>query len=86
MFKDRAEAGRILAQRLKSYRGTRVVVLALPRGGVEIALPIARALGAPLDLIIPRKIGHPSSPEYAIAAIAEKHDVFFFSYGVRSTL
>ena len=71
MFKDRTEAGRILAKKLESYRDDNVVLFALPRGGVETALPIARELGAPLDLIIPRKIGHPSSPEYAIAAIAE---------------
>ena len=71
MFTNRTEAGRILAKKLESYRDNKVVVFALPRGGVATALPIARELGAPLDLIIPRKIGHPSSPEYAIAAIAE---------------
>jgi len=71
MFKNRTEAGELLAKALEKYKNEEAVVYALPRGGVEVALPIARRLEAPLDLIIPRKIGHPSSPEYAIAAIAE---------------
>jgi len=70
-FKDRPEAGRLLARALKKYKGKDVIVYALPRGGVVTALEIARYLHAPLDLIIARKIGHPYSPEYAIAAIAE---------------
>ena len=70
-FKDRTEAGRLLAYKLKKYRGKDVVVYALPRGGVVTALEIAKYLDAPLDLIITRKIGHPDNPEYAIAATAE---------------
>ena len=70
-FKDRPEAGRLLARALKKYKGKDVIVYALPRGGIVTALEIARYLHAPLDLIIARKIGHPYSPEYAIAAIAE---------------
>lgn len=70
-FKDRAEAGRLLAYKLKKYEGKNVVVYALPRGGVITALEIAKYLNAPLDLIITRKIGHPYNPEYAIAATAE---------------
>ncbi|HSQ61221.1 MAG TPA: phosphoribosyltransferase family protein [Acidobacteriota bacterium] len=70
-FANRAEAGRLLAERLAHLRGTEVVVFALPRGGVATAAEIARFLDAPLDLVIARKIGHPRSPEYAIAAIAE---------------
>jgi len=71
MFRDRTEAGQLLAQKLKKYIGKDVVVYALPRGGVVTALEIARELQAPLDLIITRKISHPYSPEYAIAATAE---------------
>lgn len=70
-FKNRTEAGRLLANALKKYKGKDVVVYALPRGGVVTALEIARYLNAPLDLIITRKIGHPYQPEYAIAATAE---------------
>lgn len=70
-FRDREDGGRQLAQQLLSYKDTNVVVYALPRGGVVTAIEIARSLNAPIDLIIPRKIGHPSNPEYAIGAVAE---------------
>jgi predicted phosphoribosyltransferase len=53
------------------YKGQPVVVYALPRGGVVLGVEVARALQAPLDLIVVRKIGHPLSPEYAIGAVAE---------------
>ncbi len=71
VFKNRIEAGRKLAKALERYRGGDVVVYALPRGGVVLGAEVARYLGAPLDLIIPRKIGHPLSPEYAIGAVTE---------------
>jgi putative phosphoribosyl transferase len=70
-FKDRKDAGRQLAQRLLCHKNTDAVIYALPRGGVVTGIEIARILNAPLDLIIPRKIGHPSNPEYAIGAVAE---------------
>lgn len=70
-FRNRTDAGRLLAKALKKYKDEDVVVYALPRGGVVVAVEIARRLHAPLDLIITRKIGHPYQPEYAIAAIAE---------------
>lgn len=70
-FRDRNDAGRRLAEKLSAYRGADVVVFALPRGGVPLGMEIARALDCPLGLIIPRKIGHPLSPEYAICAVAE---------------
>lgn len=77
MFKDRTDAGRKLAKLLKRFRNSDVIVYALPRGGVIIGAEIAKALQAPLDLIITRKIGHPSQPEYAIGAVAENgHSVF----------
>jgi predicted phosphoribosyltransferase len=71
IFKDRVDAGKKLAQALLRYKGEDVVVFALPRGGVVLGAEVARALEAPLDLIVVRKVGHPSSPEYAIAAVAE---------------
>ncbi|WP_321801414.1 phosphoribosyltransferase [Burkholderia sp. BCC1988] len=70
-FADRADAGRQLALALHDYAGRRdVVVLALPRGGVPVAFPVAQALRAPLDVLVVRKLGMPSDPEFAIGAIA----------------
>jgi putative phosphoribosyl transferase len=70
-FQNRREAGVELAERLRRYR-TRddVIVLALPRGGVPVAYEIARALGAPLDVFLVRKLGLPGRPELAMGAIA----------------
>jgi len=75
IFTDRIEAGKKLAEVLRAYKRSDVVVYALPRGGVVLGVEVARMLGAPLDLLIPRKIGHPSSSEYAIAAVAEDGDI-----------
>ena len=58
-FLDRSDAGRRLANRMLHLRGEDVVVLALPRGGVPVAAEVARALGAPLDVIVVRKLGVP---------------------------
>ncbi len=73
-FRDRAEAGRMLAAALQKYRGHKVVVLALPRGGVPVAAEIAAALDAPLDLILVRKIGVPTQPELAMGAVVDGTD------------
>jgi putative phosphoribosyl transferase len=70
-FKNRVEAGRLLADALKTYAGQEGVVYPLPRGGVPLGVEISKALKMDLDLIIPRKIGHPYNPEYAIAAVGE---------------
>ncbi|MBI5721291.1 MAG: phosphoribosyltransferase [Burkholderiales bacterium] len=71
-FTDRAQAGRELARRLESMpRRGRIVVLALPRGGVPVGAEVARALGAPLDLLLVRKIGAPWQPELAVAAVVD---------------
>jgi putative phosphoribosyl transferase len=70
-FSDRRDAGRRLADRLASMRGTDVVVLGLPRGGVPVAAEIARVLAAPLDVIVVRKLGVPGQPELAMGAIGE---------------
>jgi putative phosphoribosyl transferase len=70
-FADRAAAGLALARALcKLKLRPPVTVLALPRGGVPVAFPVARALGAPLDVLVVRKIGMPGRPELAIGAIA----------------
>lgn len=71
MFIDRSDAGRALASRLSQYRGRdNVIVLGLPRGGVPVAYEVARALNAPLDVLVVRKLGLPSQPELAMGAIA----------------
>lgn len=71
MFTDRIEAGRRLGRALLEYRGPDVVVLGLPRGGVPVAREVADALGAPLDVIVIRKLGSPRHPEYGVGAIGE---------------
>ena len=70
-FTDRADAGRQLGKALMAYRGQDVVVLGLPRGGVPVAFQVARALDAPLDVIVVRKLGLPYQPELAMGAIGE---------------
>lgn len=72
VFADRTEAGRLLARRLSSHAwAPPLVVLALPRGGVPVALEVARTLHAPLDLLLVRKIGAPWQPELAVAAVVD---------------
>jgi predicted phosphoribosyltransferase/dienelactone hydrolase len=71
LFADRDEAGRRLAAALERYRETDPLVVALPRGGVPVGFEIARLLGAPLDILLVRKVGAPFQPEYGIGAIAE---------------
>jgi putative phosphoribosyl transferase len=71
VFVDRRDAGRKLAYALDSYRKHDAVVYAVPCGGVIVGAEVARELRAPLDLVITRKIGHPVSSEYAIAAVGE---------------
>jgi len=71
-FADRVQAGQALGAALAGYAGRRdVVVLGLPRGGVPVAAEVARALGAPLDVLLVRKLGTPGRPELAMGAIAE---------------
>jgi putative phosphoribosyl transferase len=70
-FKDRHDAGCRLAVLLEQSRREHPVVVGIPRGGVPVAAEVARALGAPLDVAVVRKIGAPQNPEYAIGALAE---------------
>jgi putative phosphoribosyl transferase len=71
MFRDRTDAGRRLAAELVRFKGEDPVVLALPRGGVPVGFEIARALGAPMDLVMVRKIGAPMQPELAVGAVVD---------------
>ncbi len=70
-FKNRSEAGRLLAERLAEYKNQHPVILALPRGGVPVAAEIAEALRAPLDLILVRKVGVPWHAELAMGAVVD---------------
>lgn len=70
-FSDRTDAGRQLAARLEHLRGEPVVVLGLPRGGVPVAYHVAESLGAPLDVIVVRKLGVPFQPELGMGAVGE---------------
>lgn len=74
LFRDRADAGRQLAQRLRAMELVSPVVLALPRGGVPVAAEIAAAFGAPMDVFVARKVGAPGHEEFGIGAIAEGLD------------
>ncbi len=68
-FKNRSEAGRMLARLLGAYKGKDVIVLGIPMGGVPVAYEIARELKAPLDVVMAKKIGAPFNPEFAIGAV-----------------
>ena len=70
-FRDRGEAGRLLGERLLCYRDSAPVVLALPRGGVPVGLEISRALEAPLDVFVVRKLGAPDQAELGIGAVTQ---------------
>src|SRR4249920_406228 len=70
-FLDRSQAGRALGERLRGLEDNQVVVLALPRGGVVVGAEVARILGAPLDVVVVRKLRSPDAPELALGAIAE---------------
>lgn len=70
-FRDRADAGRRLAERLGQYQGGEVIVVAIPRGGIPVAIEVAGRLGVPLDVVIPRKIAIPFNPEAGYGAVTE---------------
>src|SRR5881397_2995789 len=83
-FADRREAGERLAQAFAETRLHEPVVLALPRGGVPVGFEIARALNAPLEVFVARKIGAPGHAEYGIGAIAEVDSVVFDTWAVQA--
>jgi putative phosphoribosyl transferase len=70
-FRDRKDVGRRLAERLAGYREESPLVLALPRGGVPVGYEVARALKAPLDVFVARKLGAPNQPELGIGAVTQ---------------
>lgn len=78
LFRDRADAGRLLADRLEAY-GSRddVIVVGLPRGGIPVAHEIAKALAVPLDVLVVRKLGVPGHPELAMGAVAGRGELLF---------
>ena len=76
LFKDRYSAGKLLAQKLQSYKNNPdTVILAIPRGGLETGFSLAKELNLPLDVIFTKKIGFPGNPEYAIGAVSLNSEV-----------
>lgn len=75
-FRDRRDAGQRLAEALQGLRGRRPFVLAIPRGGIVVGYEVARALDAPLDVVVPRKLRAPFNPELAIGAVAHDGSVY----------
>lgn len=82
-FRDREDAGRQLARLLEPYRGPDTRVIGLPRGGVVVGYEVARALEAPLDVWVVRKIGAPFQPELGMGAIAEGGGVYLDGHIIR---
>jgi len=79
IFQDRREAGRFLSEALKEFRGRDALVLGIPRGGLVVAVEIAGAIGADLDVALTRKIGAPLQPELAIGALSESGQIYLSS-------
>lgn len=84
IFEDRVQAGRELAKLLEDYKSSDAVVLALPRGGVPVAVEVAKSLNLPLDVFVARKIGAPFNPEFGIGAIAEDGVTVWDEYSVNA--
>jgi putative phosphoribosyl transferase len=76
MFSDRTDAGRKLARALEKYKGKSALVLAIPRGGVEVGFQVAKHLGAEFSLLVSRKLPFPDSPEAGFGAIAEDGSLY----------
>jgi putative phosphoribosyl transferase len=70
MFKDRFEAGARLAEKVKKFKDSNSIILAIPRGGLEVGYVITKETGIPLDIILIKKIGHPLDKEYAIGSVS----------------
>jgi putative phosphoribosyl transferase len=81
LFENREHAGRLLAEKLISYRGQHPLVLGIPRGALPMAKIIADFLGGELDVVLVRKLGAPDQPELAIGAVDETGKVFSSDYG-----
>ena len=76
MFEDRSDAGRKLAEKLKSYKNKEAVVLAIPRGGLIVAREVSKLLNLPLSIIVVRKLGYPTQPEFGFGAISEGNTIY----------
>lgn len=85
MYSDRKEAGERLAEELLKRNYESPIVMGVPRGGVPVAYRVAMALDAPLDIVVPRKIGAPGNPEYAIGAVTEEGSIVLNEAAVRRT-
>ncbi|MBD3263772.1 MAG: phosphoribosyltransferase [Candidatus Omnitrophica bacterium] len=83
MFEDRKDAGRKLAKSLSKYKGEGLLVLAIPRGGVEVGYHVARELGADFSMIITRKLPLPANPEAGFGAISEDGSTFMIQDSVK---
>lgn len=83
IFANREDAGVQLAERFKGVELRRPIVLAIPRGGIEVGAPIAAALEADLDIVLSRKLRAPDQPELALGAVSETGDAFLNDYGQR---
>ena len=83
MFADRKDAGIRLAKALEKYKGTGALVLAIPRGGVEVAYEVAKHLNAELSILVARKLPYPHNPEAGFGAIAEDGSSFIFDHAYR---
>jgi len=82
MYVDRKDAGRQLASALQKFKNKKVVVLAIPRGGLPLGAIVAQRLHIPLDVALSKKIGHPYNKEYAIGAVSLNHEVLTNATGV----
>lgn len=82
MFHDRTHAAFLLAQELKKYQRANAIVLAIPRGGVPMGYTIAHQLELPLEVVLVKKIGHPSNPEYAIGSVSSTELILSDTEGI----
>lgn len=82
MFRDRTEAGQLLARELLKYQGPSTVVMAIPRGGLPLGAIVAESLHAPLEVALTKKIGHPFNREYAIGAVSRNQVVLSKPEGI----
>jgi len=82
LFHDRTHAAFLLAHELKKYKRANAVILAIPRGGVPVGHTIAHQLGLPLEIVLVKKIGHPTNPEYAIGSVSATELVLSDTEGI----
>lgn len=85
MFTDREEAGARLVERLRDTAAKQPIVLAIPRGGIEVGAPLARGLGCELDVVLSRKLRAPHQPELALGAVSETGEVYLNPFATAMT-